>query len=88
MFKVGNRVSYSPQNHIATIVKELPENRYIVEFDDHMLIPPQMTVPGEFLSKLPCESKCPYCGKEWTETIIGRNIFYDCIPCKLKKEDV
>jgi hypothetical protein len=33
------------------------------------------------------EIRCPRCGEEWKETIIGRNTFYDCLKCNLKKED-
>ena len=33
------------------------------------------------------DTNCPRCGDKWKETIIGRNTFYDCLKCKLKKED-
>jgi predicted nucleic acid-binding Zn ribbon protein len=87
MYKVGDKVSYSPKNHKATIIRVLPGDEYTIEFEDTQLIPPQMKVPGEYLSRPSSETNCPRCGKEWTETVIGRNTFYDCIPCKLKKED-
>lgn len=33
------------------------------------------------------ETHCPKCGTPWTETPIGKNLFYDCLKCNLKKED-
>lgn len=33
------------------------------------------------------ETHCPKCKTPWKETIIGRNTFYDCLKCNLKKED-
>lgn len=33
------------------------------------------------------ETHCPKCNTPWKETIIGRNTFYDCLKCNLKKED-
>jgi hypothetical protein len=87
VYKVGDRVSYSPKNHIARVVRTYPNDEYSVEFEDKQLIPPEMKVPGIYLSLLVDDNSCPRCGTTWTETIIGRNTFYDCLKCKLKKED-
>lgn len=31
---------------------------------------------------------CPKCGGSWKETWIGYNVYYDCLKCSLKREDV
>jgi hypothetical protein len=90
VYKVGDRVSYSPKNHKAIVIRVLPNDQYTVEFTDSQLIPPQMDVPGFYLSpplKELKEIQCPRCDTPWTETVIGRNVFYDCLKCNLKKED-
>lgn len=31
---------------------------------------------------------CPKCGTEWKETYINHEAVYDCLKCKVKKEDI
>ena len=33
------------------------------------------------------DANCRRCGKPWKETIIFGNKYYDCLTCKIKKED-
>lgn len=51
MYKAGDAVEYGPKKHKAKIIKILSSGRYLIEFDDINLIPPQMDVPGDHLSK-------------------------------------
>lgn len=99
MFKVGDYVIYTPNNIKAKIIKVfLGGLRYTVEFDDPNLIPPQMDIPANYLAPIEPgilphgnnslkEIYCPKCGNKWKETLIGRQLFYDCLKCNLKKED-
>jgi hypothetical protein len=34
------------------------------------------------------KTHCPQCGDVWKETAIGFDLYYDCISCNIKKEDV
>ena len=100
MYKVGDKVTYSPHLIKATVIRALADDQYTVEFEDNKLIPPQMDVPGHYLSLieelhvLPDAISytykgvfCPRCSTKWTETIINYKVFYDCLKCNLKRED-
>jgi len=87
MYKVGNRVTYALSTYKARIVEIHPDEYYTVEFDDKDLIPPKMKVPGAYLEIIIDENTCPLCQTPWTETVIGKNTFYDCLKCNLKRED-
>ena len=48
-YSPGDDVVYTPRPCDAKVIKALPGDEYVVEFDDKTLIPPQMQVPGHYL---------------------------------------
>ena len=48
-YSPGDDVTYIPKGCDAKILKSLPGDEYVVEFEDRTLIPPQMQVPGHYL---------------------------------------
>lgn len=52
-YSPGDRVIYKPKNIDAKIISSLPNDEYVVEWDNNQLIPPQMTVPGYSLIPKP-----------------------------------
>lgn len=52
-YSPGEKVTYMPTSDGATILRALPNDEYVIEFDSATLIPPQMTVPGNRLSPKP-----------------------------------
>lgn len=52
-YTTGEKVIYTPTGDYATVLRDLPNDEYTVEFDNRSLIPPQMTVPGKTLSPQP-----------------------------------
>jgi hypothetical protein len=49
----GEKVTYMPTGDTATILRDLPNNEYVIEFESRDLIPPQMTVQGNRLQPKP-----------------------------------
>jgi hypothetical protein len=110
-FDLDDKVIYTPRGVEATVIKPMPGDEYLIEFEDKKLIPPQMIVPGTSLKPkiLPyytygydddgynwarsqpqttySDTNCRKCGGVWTETWIGKQAYYDCLKCKIKKED-
>ena len=54
-YSPGEKVTYMPTGDGATILKTLPNDEYVIEFDSASLIPPKMTVQGNRLSPKPTD---------------------------------
>jgi ribosomal protein S27AE len=52
-YNPGEKVTYMPTGDSATILKDLPNDEYVIEFDNAHLVPPKMTVKGNRLSPKP-----------------------------------
>ena len=52
-YRPGDEVIFTPRGCGARILKALPGDKYIVEFDDKTLAPPQMEVPETYLRPKP-----------------------------------
>lgn len=73
---------------------------YDVSLDDKNLIPNIMEIEERYLTPADdyhrkfmrhyynTEHFCPICGSEWKKTAYGKNIWYDCVKCNKRKEDI
>lgn len=52
-YNPGDEVIYTPRGCGAKIIQAMPGDSYVVEFEDRDLIPPTMTIPGQYLKPKP-----------------------------------
>jgi hypothetical protein len=97
-FKFGDRVEVSGHRCIVRSVR-IDTNgnyHYVVKWDSEQLIPREMEYPEMHLNEtlklynrfIDTSIYCPLCENKWHKTAYGNNVWFDCLRCGKKKEDI
>jgi hypothetical protein len=97
-FKFGDRVEVSGHRCVVRSVRTDTKGNYhyVVRWDNEHLIPREDEYGEIFLNEIlklynrfiNTDTYCPVCENKWHKTAYGSNVWFDCLTCNKKKEDI
>lgn len=90
--KVNDKIKMSEflEGYITEIYEASGHTYASVRLTDHILGSFPATFIVDYLQPFLVKDKekeCPKCGKSWTVTKFGMNVWKDCVDCNIKYED-
>lgn len=89
--KINDKVKINACNGVIFEIYEASGHKYVnVSLTDPLIGTFPATFLAEYLAPFVIRNKdieCPICGKTWTVTKFGMQIWKDCLQCKKRYED-